>query len=195
VRGAVECELANKGYYLDPFGLNTNGNPESVACPKEATCGGSLRAPIPRKNFWVDRSKYDFVADLYRCPRHTCLGANTTTCWDRKEYRSEDDDNNDSERCNSDALQCGVGASGPLCGSCETGYIYRSETKECGPCEEAMTTTFAAGAVALAALMLSIAVTVVVIPNTPNVRTSIAFKFFSSFDSGSFKVIWVTYRK
>jgi hypothetical protein len=186
--------LANKGYYLAPFSLNTDGNAESVACPKEATCDGSLRAPIPRKNFWVDRSKYDFSADIYACPRHTCRGANTTTCWDRKAYRSKLDDD-DSERCDSDALQCGVGASGPLCGSCETGYIYRSETKECGPCEDAKTTTFVAGAVAVSALVFAIAVTMVVIPNAPKYRTSIVFKFFSSFDSGSFKVIWVTYRE
>jgi preprotein translocase subunit SecE len=33
------------------------------------------------------------------------------------------------------------------------------------------------------------------LPNLPKIRKSMVFKFFSSFDTGSLKVIWVTYRK
>lgn len=190
--GSTRCDIANVNYFLSPSKLNDAGFTESVACPKEATCAGALRAPVPRKGHWADRGSYKFVDDIYECPRNTCKGANSTVCWDREAYASGEDIGG---RCDVDQLQCEVGALGPLCGSCGPGFIYRSESKSCGPCEDAKAVTFVAGGIAASAAAIALLVIFGVLPAYPKFRKTTVFKFFSSFDTGSLKVIWVTYRE
>lgn len=102
--------------------------------------------------------------------------------------------NDDLGGCNDQAsLLCSTGASGPLCGTCNYGFIYKAASRRCQPCEGAQVQSFIimgimGAAAALAALVFLFGV------DLPCFRGNRVVHFFRSIDSGSLKVAWVTYQ-
>jgi len=91
-------------------------------------------------------------------------------------------------------LLCSEGSSGPLCGSCEVGYIFRSEIKQCGPCDDAKASSFIATGFAGCILAIIAGMTTGFIPVLPCMKENRVVYFIRSLDSGSLKVIWVTFQ-
>lgn len=50
------------------------------------------------------------------------------TCWQNHHYTSK--------ACDSDELQCIEGSKGPLCGSCDIGYVYQQTLRTCVDCSD-----------------------------------------------------------
>ena len=76
-------------------------------------CAGGKHAPAPEKNYWVDRSSYEYVKDVYPCPRRTCTGSKSTdACWMADNITVYEG----QTTCNQDKLLCLEGSNGPLCG-------------------------------------------------------------------------------
>ena len=83
---AVSCDLAASDYYLVPVasvgsgsgmteeGGNWGAPNTSAPCPANAVCAGGRQAPVPDRGWWVDRSRYQYAGELYRCSRSTCQG-------------------------------------------------------------------------------------------------------------------------
>jgi hypothetical protein len=75
-------------------------------------CAGDLQAPAPNKGYWVDRSSYDYVDELYACSRKTCKGSHSLSeCWDYSNKSAAQ-----SHACNKDNVLCIAGSKGPICG-------------------------------------------------------------------------------
>ena len=134
---AVTCTLADLEYYIDPV------TEETENCPVGATCLGNTATPRPDKGYWVDRALLGYQGKLIPCTRNTCIGANkgerdtskqfNRSCWTGNAYNTSWLDGKRQE-CDSDALQCLEGSSGPLCGSCTDEYVYTAATRVCIPC-------------------------------------------------------------
>jgi transposase-like protein len=142
----------------------------------------------------VDRSSYDYVADVYQCPRETCKGSTPTSkCWRYDAYVNNTSislDSGGADDCSSSNYLCSKGAYGPLCGSCDLQYVYRGETKTCRKCDEAKNSTY---------LILGIGSGIIMIAIMLGIGYRYRFIKFSntqlnSVDSGSLKVLWVTYQ-
>lgn len=135
----------------------------------------------------MDRSDYDHVDDVYKCHRLTCIGSNSNhSCWNDKAYNNSK--GVDDDECNANDLLCLEGALGPLCGSCGVGYIYRSELKQCGPCDDAKVSSFIAlGLVGVIGGMIG-GMLLGLIPVHPVMKENTAAYFLKSLDSGSLKV-------
>jgi hypothetical protein len=118
--------------------------------------------PIPFHGFWCDRRSLKFAGEIYKCPRSTCSptpaankkrsqrrqlgssgGGAVTGCWNAAEYTSHEG------ACNSDSLLCSHGARGPLCGSCDDGFIYSSAERVCVACGVSQTRVLVAVGVVL----------------------------------------------
>jgi hypothetical protein len=123
--GLDECTYAEPGYYMtDRSRLTSN------ECPSHARCKGHLYTPIPERHYWVDHSELKYAGDLYKCSRVTCIGGqNISSCWTLAGYNASE--------CLKDSklqLQCEKGSRGPLCGSCEVGYVYAPLAANCQAC-------------------------------------------------------------
>ena len=202
--GASSCDLAAEGYYLPSDDL------AATACPKNANCAGGRQAPAPEKGFWQPLSTYAEARFIYRCPRKTCIGATSSDpCWAMDSFRTDDDGgggggggggSNASAGCSAERRNlCTEGAWAALCGSCMDGYIYRSETKACGPCQQATTTTFAAlGAVAGAALVVALAWLAIAYDWLPagccDGQSFLCYRVLRNIDSGALRCCWVTFQ-
>ena len=177
--GASACSLAAHSYYL------TYGNDDDIIshdCPKNTKCEGSDYAPVPNSGYWVDRSSYAHVSDIYECPRETCKGAKSnSSCW---KYAAYNQSNPIHTSCNAAKLLCTEGAYGPLCGSCEVGYVYHGESKTCTQCEIAKDFAYTFIGIGCGIIFLFILL------NLAHEKKIINFssKHFRSFDSGSSKV-------
>jgi hypothetical protein len=181
--GSSTCSLAYVGYYL----TYEKGDKISEACPTNGNCAGGLQGVAPNKGYWVDRSSYDYVDRLYSCPRLTCKGGNSNgSCWGYAAYNTSQ--SSDADVCDADALLCTEGAIGPLCGSCDQDYVYRGETKTCVACGSAKKFAFTALGVAAAAVIALIVLAAGYRHKNP------VSQFIKSMDSGSLKVLWVTYQ-
>ena len=128
---------------------------------------------------------------LYPCKRETCTGSgpDDDKCWSRSSFHEGKRSEVNSE-CKADALLCAVGSSGPLCGSCTPGFIYRANVKSCGPCDEAQATTLYGVIAGLVLVALAGAVAAGLIPSPSPSLSHIC----RSIDSGSLKVCWATYQ-
>jgi hypothetical protein len=173
--GAVSCEYAASGYYLKSRG-------DSRICPDHAACAGGNHGPAPLRGFWVDRASYAYAQYIYGCPRDTCKGsAPNATCWLKNYYNSTS--------CDSNLIQCRIGAYGPLCGSCSAGYIYRGEKGYCEKCEQVSQSI--APILTIMGLCLIGALVVFQYRKEAIIKNNPLVQFLESFDSGSLKVIWV----
>ena len=147
--------------------------------------------------------RYEYADDLYKCSRDTCKGSDPSnftgnaSCWHEARFPEEDDATfvtDDANGCNDESrLLCSNGASGPLCGTCDYGYIFKASSRRCERCAGAQLKSFiilgVMGAVgALAALVFLFGV------ELPCLRGNRVIHFFRCIDSGSLKVAWVTYQ-
>ena len=129
-------------------------------CPKNSECFGGIELPRPSISYWVELQRDKYAGNVYRCPRATCSGGLNleTACFDR---------GGTSESCPS-SLICALGASSPLCGSCDEGFSYAPISQTCISCDEssaraqdvlislAISAAFIAGAVIVARRISSI---------------------------------------
>jgi len=137
--GASDCILAALDYYLVPSKFKYNESHTAASCPQHMNCAGGKHAPAPEKGYWVDRSSYEFVKDVYPCPRRTCTGSKSTdSCWTADNITTDVE----SGPCEENTLLCMEGSRGPLCGSCETHYIFKPISRVCEPCDRAVKWTF-----------------------------------------------------
>ena len=156
----------------------------------------------PKAKHWVDRRKRPSHAVLiFKCTRDTCNGAvtmNSTvlekaelgeldSCWTARDGKWVD-------QCSSSGLQCAEGSSGPICGSCKEGYIYKSSSRVCEKCVESM--TFAAVALSVAAVvsLMALAIFGGYLELPMCVQESWLFGALSTLDSGTFRICWSTYQ-
>jgi uncharacterized protein (DUF983 family) len=154
-----------------------------AACPAHSDCNGGDYAPAPNKGYWVDRTSYKYVTHIYRCPRSTCGGSDSSdACWKFENFTSS------SLKCDANTLICTEGAIGPLCGSCDLGYVYNAEIKSCSSCGDAK--KFAYTALFFSGFMIIVVVALRVGYQQDNKLSH----FVRSLDSGSLKVLWVTYQ-
>ncbi len=203
--GASQCNLAAVGYYL----TGESNFKVAAPCPSNANCAGGNQAPAPEKGFWSHRKAYEYTDTVYRCYRDTCTGANSnSSCWSAARFFHEengdehhasdeegDDDDEDGENpCTASAVLCSEGAAGPLCGTCQENYIYRSETKRCHTCEAVHTNTLIICGMAAAITLVVVAVYMGWIRVPYCGEHSVAVAFFKSIDTGALKVLWVTYQ-
>jgi len=188
VAGSSSCELAEEGYYLDPKDTST-----SLECPNHASCFGGSQIPVPKVNYWVDvSSNFKFADIMFPCSRLGCVGveASNHSCWNQFLNVSDDF----TATCNE--LQCGPGSYGPLCSSCLPDYIYRGEANDCVSCDGV--SNFGEGIMAFLTCALFGYIYFKLFAGS-SVLFRIDFvkticQFFSSFESGALKVMWVTYQ-
>jgi hypothetical protein len=185
--GSTSCLWAADGYYLSSTVLLTAS---SEACPSHATCFGADTSPIPHKGYWVDHSDYKYASTLYKCPRDTCDGANSSgiptssSCWNIYNYNKTE--------CQDGEIQCSKGAEGHLCGACSKGYVYKSVVNSCQPCEETTQSMYIIlGVVCFAGCIFAV---YFYSGDRCKMKSRSSFQFFSHIDSGSLKVLWVTYQ-
>ena len=116
---SAACDLCGPGFYRDGDGC--------IACPTSANCQAEagVTLPAPKRGYWVDIHSMEERLKLFRCPRLTCKGSSpeSSTCWE-----------SNVTSCDADKLLCAQGSSGPLCGSCEPGFVYSSSTLTCVSC-------------------------------------------------------------
>jgi hypothetical protein len=148
----------------------------------------------------VGRSKYEYAAHIVKCSRNTCKGGNTaSTCWKLDQYEDNHTHTNLHVKCNSDSLQCVTGSIGPLCGSCDVGYVFRGSTNNCGPCKSAKLVSYIAVG---SFMLLGVVAFLVSLQMKTNQTSAVSMmiknnrvvNLLRSFDSGSLKVLWVTYQ-
>ena len=96
--------------------------------------------------------------------------------------------NYSSSSCNDDELLCNKGSKGPFCGSCDVGYVYRGVTNSCEPCGKAQSFS-----IIVIGCMIGIVI-VIGIGGYLKWKEFIVVRFLSNLDSGSLKVMWVTYQ-
>jgi hypothetical protein len=189
--------IAATNYYISNEVIDGDVNAIQVACPKNAACRGGFRAPVPDKGYWVHRASWKYVANIYKCPRATCdlsKDKQNQTCFDQWHYFIDDDNDDDLHgRCASADVLCTAGAHGPLCGTCEVGYIFRGETRTCEPCEAAAISGFA---VAVLGVLFMAVLAIVFLGrfDLPWLRESMMIRYMRNIDTGSLKVVWVTYQ-
>jgi len=192
--GASSCDLADLGYYLKKETTEVEDDDdsfESMTCPNHATCLGNYFVPIPNNGYWVDRSSSIYIDHLYHCPRDTCHNhIRNYSCWTLS-YLENNDKDDDSKQCVSEHLLCTKGAYGPLCGSCGKGYVFRSETKTCEQCQKAKDFVIFVFSIGITFIILGI---ILKIAKKYGILSTLSTVYFKSFDSGSLKVLWVTYQ-
>mmetsp|Transcript_26890 Transcript_26890/g.31711 ORF Transcript_26890/g.31711 Transcript_26890/m.31711 type:complete len:1775 (-) Transcript_26890:503-5827(-) len=175
--GSDVCDLAEESYYLIS---ETESDVE--ACPKSATCLGGIGSPLPKTGYWTDHSDYTYAGVMQRCYRSTCRGgSNTSTCWTVSGYTEDS--------CVDG--QCTEGARGPLCGSCIHGYIHRPSSAECESCSEAG--VFLVIVLTIFVSFWSILIVLWFMGELDHFW-QLLLPITSCVDTGSLKVIWVTYQ-
>jgi hypothetical protein len=151
-------------------------------CPRHASCLGGINTPIPEQGYWIDHSDYEYAGYLYRCSGPTCKGGrNGSECYTMTGF-------NKSYCVN---RQCSGGSQGPLCGSCMNNYIRSPGSLTCEKCSE--TWTVLVGALGCIFLLLVFAIIFLSFAEFKSSREIIS-RLFRSIDSGTLKVIWVTYQ-
>jgi hypothetical protein len=121
--GSDDCRLAADGYYF--ISSSVYSRQASSVCEPHSTCLGGLKTPIPIEGYWVDHSSLEFLGDIYKCSRSTCArGEQGSSCWNMSHFNSSDCLN----------IQCKYGSTGPLCGSCMKGFVYKSTIDSCEKC-------------------------------------------------------------
>jgi len=191
---STSCDLADEDYFLF-----ANDGPQT--CPHGTQCDGGYQTPIPDKGYWVDRTSYDHMTYIHKCQRSTCTKnrymlsnlsstEESSSCWiaNQSSFVFNYDMNN--HKCGSTKLLCLEGAEGPLCGSCKEGYLYSSETNSCKSCNDSR---FKTSTYVIMGFIIVLGCTVIVIYFSGQ-KFQDAKKFLSGFDSGSLKVLWVTYQ-
>jgi uncharacterized protein (DUF983 family) len=173
--GSSQCNLAATDYYLDHLAT------VSTVCPDNAECFGAYQVPVPNNGYWVDRKSYKYMANIHACLRPTCVFNNRNTndsCWSINDVALS----SAASMCDSDSLICGVGSEGPLCNSCKDGYVYESISHTCKVCSNpshVRTGSWVSGSIILVVLLLVL---------------TIRKGMFIHVDSGSLKVVWVSYQ-
>ena len=120
---SFECGLCAAKFWINQDG-------ECVACPEFSVCAkeAGLLLPAPAKGYWVNTKTLPEAIsnpDLFRCPRPTCRGSRpeVSSCWDPN-----------SDGCDEDLTLCNEGSVGPLCGSCDTSFVFTPATGSCERC-------------------------------------------------------------
>lgn len=142
---------------------------------------------------WVDRSKFKFAANVYVCSRQTCIPATPEPgCWERSSYdQAAGEEAVELRSCDAEELQCSEGAQGPLCGSCAPLYVFSSEVKTCRLCSESGSESFLlVGVVGVCVVLIAFAQ----FSGASWIQDSAWVRLLQSIDSGSLKVVWVTYQ-
>ena len=100
--------------------------------------------PYPAEGYWINRKSIAFAGFVEACPYATCPGfhAKAKELWKRGKIQSPADatrcwtkSSNGTLCSNSDDLMCTAGSTGPLCGSCSTGFVYNAGMRGCVRCE------------------------------------------------------------
>jgi hypothetical protein len=107
------------------------------------------------------------------------INSNLSACWTFPAYN-----HSLQYQCDQDDLLCTEGASGPLCGSCTEGYVYRGETKTCSTCGSAKTFAFTVVGI-VGGILFVVAVSTLAYRNH---WIDLSRLHLDSFDSGSLKV-------
>jgi hypothetical protein len=151
-------------------------------CPNHAICFGYTQTPLPDKGFWVDHSDYKYAGNIYRCAWSTCKGGtNGSSCWTVNGFNATG--------CNDD--QCTQGSGGPLCASCANGYIRSPATKACELCSENWVLVVSIFGALIFILLLAVLMMQMGQLTTTRGHFTKCMKYV---DSGTLKVIWVTYQ-
>ena len=143
---ASECALAAVGFYLSPStaGADDNGDNDdaggrgaALPCPSGAVCSGQLSVPVPRKGYWVDRSRHSYIGSIFECFRKSaCKGGGNPEefgCWSESAY-SDPERNSSICGVSEEDLLCEEGNFGPLCGACLKHYAYSAALGRCMAC-------------------------------------------------------------
>jgi hypothetical protein len=173
--------------------------------------------PIPLEGYWVDRSSYEYAGTVYACPRDTCkgdsggvntarssvsthvstasAGAANDECWTYGNYSTTGESGN----CNDASLLCKEGSYGPLCGACSEEYVYNVVINSCEKCKHNAENVLLYIGIAMVTMVVSALFFCVVVKNKVFKgsfvhRNNIMVKLLANVDSGSLKVIWVTYQ-
>jgi uncharacterized protein (DUF983 family) len=107
-------------------------------------------------------------------------------CWVYGHYNKSECKDKD------DLLMCGEGANGPLCGSCKKSYTFNSVLNACEKCGGELSALFYA--VLGSFLFVILLVWFVDFYFKLSIRSNFMVHILSNMDSGSLKVIWVTYQ-
>jgi syndecan 4 len=192
-RGATSCVLAVPGYYYQP------STHTLTVCPINAECDGAQNFPRPKQGHWVDRRLAKYADVMRRCSRSTCKGGarkdivNGTSCWSSWHFNETwfNSLSNSSaiHDCDTDSIQCTEGASGALCGSCDSGYVYSASDASCVACGE-----FWLSGTIVTVIVICLAGLIYYQSKQLDLSTYSLFQFFGHFDGGSLKVLWVTYQ-
>jgi len=200
--GSPSCNLAAPNYYLIP-GTNT-----SAACPGGSVCLGFKQMPRPMKNKWVDRSNLFLAARVSTCYRATCIGASLNKsmndCWgvrdDRWSFQTLESSNGNTTNqsgvqtfdCGENRLLCLPGSRGPLCGSCDQGYIYSSTSRVCTSCSANRVYAAVAIGVCLACCVCAFGLYAGYVRLPTWVAESSTVGILRQLDSGMFRICWST---
>jgi hypothetical protein len=113
-------------------------------------------------------------------------GADSLDCWRLSA--------NKSDVCQSDVLQCTLGATGPLCGSCDDGYFFSTNDLLCQSCSapKQRTVIFLSLYLIIGAVVVSLYTGILNIPN--RMQQTVIFGILNKFDSGTLRVVWSNYQ-
>ena len=140
----------------------------------------------------------------YACTRKTCKGASdsgTVSEWQRRLIVDDDKLDcwsiftNASDSCTSDSLQCTLGSTGPLCGSCDAGFFYSSSDYVCQSCSNSHVSK------AVSVLVVGLVVGVLagslysgVLEVPKGMQNTWIVGLFQRIDSGILRVVWSNYQ-
>ena len=203
--GAEACLRASRLYYLPENILalsekDRRNSTTTAKCPDNAVCNGGLYAPVPKRGYWVDRrGGYEFAGAIYECARNTCRGGkfkNATgnaSCWHQAAYGDSLDNPDDDGGCRDAGLLCTEGANGPLCGTCEFGYLFSGSSRNCVSCDRAQAQAFyIVGAMAVGAMAAAFIIVFEI--KFTFIEDLTIFQLVMSADPGVYKVVWTTYQ-
>ena len=129
--GSAQCRWCIEGYFFDSSSVSCE------PCPDNAVCIGGNALPYPKPGYWSDYANYSESPDvpgqiltIFECDFTTCKGSPEALqrCWTLAAIQNQS--------CDGDALLCGEGASGIVCGSCDNGYTFSNFERRCISCND-----------------------------------------------------------
>jgi hypothetical protein len=162
-------------------------------CPTGGVCEGGTSLPYPQKGYWIDRTSYEYGDEVYRCIFDTCTGFDPVQELDHRAMDCWTMTGFNRSFCEGDQMMCSEGSTGPLCGTCIKGYHYDSGDRRCKNCLSSIS-SFVNISLFLLAMFGFIAAVNIWERVAHNNLAFIVTTFFQNMESGTLKVIWVTYQ-
>jgi hypothetical protein len=177
-----------EGYWVDRFSYEYAGTVYS--CPRDTCKGGDSSTSGSTRSSSGSKStkKAQRLATSHN-DNNDDSNSFSYECWTYGNYTND--------HCGADSLLCKEGSLGPLCGACREKYTYNVVINGCEKCKHSAENILLYIGITIVNLFVLALVVYMVIKESPQnyrIRNNSLVKLLANVDSGSLKVIWVTYQ-